>query len=304
MADGVMRPLRRIFRRFLVAFGAATLLWFGLGEPGRHAPAHQAEWVEVDGLRLRALEAGRGDTTLLFLHGYGESLLSWRLILDRFTRHYRVVAVDLPGFGLSDKPDTTYTQADYARWLGDFVTTRTTGPVVVIGHSMGGQVAATLALEHPDRVVAAVLIATAGRGLNTMLTDTGGIASASMHWVASAIGYVLPVHDSAWLREPPGAETYEPAGDSALARAGRRVLEDFDFSALRDRFPQIRQPVLLIWGRQDPTIPLSIGTEIATALPCRQFTPLLALHRPHQTAPDTVSALILDFLHHPGCGER
>jgi len=299
-----MRYLRRLLRRFLVAFGAAALLWFGLGEPGRHPATHRAEWVAVDGLRLRVLDAGRGDTTLLFLHGYGESLLSWRLVVDHFTRHYHVIALDLPGFGLSDKPDTSYSQADYARWLGDFLLTRTTGPVVVIGHSMGGQIAASLALEHPDRVVAAVLISTAGNGINTILTDTGGIASPSMLWVASAIGYVLPVHDTAWLREPAGGEDYQPGGDSALTRASRRVLEQFDFSALKGDFPGLRQPVLLIWGRQDPTIPLSIGVEIAAALPCRRFVPLTALHRPHQTAPDTVVSEIAAFLHHPVCGER
>lgn len=296
--------LRKTLRRFLVALGAAILLWVGLGQPHRARPAHRATWVEIDSLRLRVLEAGHGDTTLVLLHGYGESLLAWRLLLDRFTRHYRVVALDLPGFGLSDKPDVSYGYPSYARWLGDFVTRQTKGPIVVVGHSMGGQVAAGLALDHPDRVVAAVLIDPAGAGINTLLTDTGGIASPATKWVVSAISFVLPAHDSTWLAEPPDARDYEPSADSNTARSARRVLEQFDFAALQNRFADLKQPVLLIWGEQDPTIPLSIGLRIAGELPCRRFVPLVTLHRPHQTLPDTVAAEMESFLRHPVCGQR
>lgn len=296
--------LRRVLRRFLVALGAAILLWIGLGQPHRTRPAHRATWMETDSLRLRVLEAGRGDTTLLLLHGYGESLLAWRLILDRLARHDRVIALDLPGFGLSDKPDARYDYPAYARWLGDFLSNHTKGPVVVVGHSMGGQIAAGLALDHPDRVVAAILIDPAGAGINTLLTDTGGVASPATKWVVSAISFVLPAHDSAWLAEPADARDYEPSADSNTARSARRVLEDFDFAALQHRFADLKQPVLLIWGEQDPTIPLSIGQRIAGQLPCRQFLTLATLHRPHQTLPDTVAAEMELFLKHPVCGER
>jgi pimeloyl-ACP methyl ester carboxylesterase len=288
----------------LIALGAAVLLWFGLGQPHRARPLHHATWVESGGLRLRVLEAGRGDTTLLLLHGYGESLLSWRLVLDRFTRHYHVVAIDLPGFGLSAKPDARYDYPAYARWVGDFLTQHTKGPVVAVGHSMGGQIAAGLALDHPDRVVAAVLIDPAGAGINTLLTDTGGIASPATHWVVSAISFVLPVHDSVWLAEPDDAREYEPAADSNTARSARRVLEQFDFAALHDRFADLKQPVLLIWGVQDPTIPFSIGRFVAAQLPCRSFVPLPTLHRPQQTVPDTVAAEMEAFLARPACGAR
>jgi pimeloyl-ACP methyl ester carboxylesterase len=303
-AEPAIGRLRRLIRRFLVALGAAALLWFGWNAPVSHRAAHAARWMKVDGLRLRALEAGRGDTTLLFLHGYGESLLAWRQLLDHFTPHYRVLAVDLPGFGLSDKPLGNYDYPTYARWLGDLLAHEIKGPVIVVGHSMGGQIAAGLALDHPERVVAAVLIAPAGAGISPLLSDTGGIAAPSTQWVVNALSYVFPVHDPAWLRDAAAMAGYDPAADSASAHAARQVLRQFDFSALTHRFGELHQPVLLIWGRQDPTIPFDIGQRIAADLPCRQFVSLLALHRPHQTIPDTVAAAMDTFLRQPSCGTR
>jgi pimeloyl-ACP methyl ester carboxylesterase len=294
------RPLRRL----AVAFAGAVLLWLGWGAPAPARPRHEARWIPAGDVTLRAVEAGHGDTTLLLLHGFGESLLGWRAVFDGLARHYRVIAVDLPGFGLSDKPEGGYDLSGYRTRLGALLEHNTTGPVVVVGHSMGGEVAAALALDHPERVVAAVLIAPAGAGINQLFTDTGGIASPATQWVASAITFVMPVHDSLWLREPEDRRGYEPARDSAAAHAAREILAQFDFAALDSSFTRLRQPVLLIWGRQDPTIPYRIGERIAGMLPCRQVVALNALHRPHQALPDTVLSVMSRFLARPECGSE
>jgi pimeloyl-ACP methyl ester carboxylesterase len=293
---------RRLARVILTVLAAAFLLWAGLGNPHRVAAPHHREWVEAGGIRWRALRAGHGDTTLVLLHGFGESLLAWRSLVDRFTSHYRVLAVDLPGFGLSDKPAGRYDFATYQGWTSDLLRQQTTGPVVIVGHSMGGELAAGLALAHPERVVALVLIAPAGGGISPLLSDSGGIASPATQWVASALPQVFPAHDTTWLRESPADLAYQPSADSAAANALRQVLAQFDFAAIGARFRELRQPVLLIWGRQDPTIPFEIGDRIAGWLPCRRFVPLLALHRPHQTVPDTVASEMSAFLRRPACG--
>jgi pimeloyl-ACP methyl ester carboxylesterase len=80
------------------------------------------------------------------------------------------------------------------------------------------------------------------------------------------------------------------------------VLEEFDFAAIGEHFHDVRQPVLLMWGRQDPTIPIEIGDRIAALLPCRRYVTLMALHRPHQTVADTVASEMTAFLRRPGCG--
>ncbi len=288
-------------RRLLLLAGAALLLWFGLGNPFRPHSRYEAAWIEADGLRSRALRAGRGDTTIVFLHGYGESLLSWRPILDRFTRRYHVLAVDLPGFGLADKPDTGYSYPRYRRWLTALLARYTSGPLVLVGHSMGGQLAAGYAHDEPRRTVAVILLDPAGHGLSPQLVDSAGFAAANTHWITSAIPWLLPVHDSSWMRETPEMLAYQPATDSAAAQAARSVLQQFDFAALTGEFASIRQPVLLIWGSLDQTIPLATGDSIAAKLPCRRYVVLNTMHRPHQTLADTVASVMLTFLSAPRC---
>ncbi|HEX6090060.1 MAG TPA: alpha/beta hydrolase [Gemmatimonadales bacterium] len=259
-------------------------------------PAHSAEWLRADDVSLRTVRLGRGDTTLVMLHGYGESLMAWRGIADRLGQRFRVVAVDLPGFGVSDKPAGPYTLDAMHRRLADFIARWTGGPVIVVGHSMGGEIAASLAMSEA-RVVAAVLVAPAGYELAELIDSlppsVAGLAGA-------ATPLVLPVHDPQWLREPEHRADYDPVLDSAYRNATRTVLEQFDFAALRDRFRTLGKPVLVVWGRQDPTIPFSIGEAVAAELPCATFVPIEgALHRPHQAQPDRVAAEIERFLSQP-----
>lgn len=301
MADpraGRPGPIRR---RLLLTLVAALLLWIGLGQPNPTRPHHRAQWIEADGVKTRGLISGHGDTTLVFLHGYGESLLSWRALLDQFTRDYRVIAVDLPGFGVSIGSSFRFDYPSYQRWLDSLVIKYTTGPVVVVGHSMGGELAAGLALDQPGRVVAAILLAPAGAGINPAFADSSNVASPAAQWVSSAFSFVFPSHDTSWLSETPLDSTLQAQSDSFSRSAVPLVMQRFDFAALESRFHLIKQPVLLIWGRQDPTIPLVIGDRIAAVLPCRRFVQLFTLHRPHQTLPDTVVAEMRAFLARPEC---
>lgn len=294
----------RWLRRSGLAFGAAVLLWIGLGSPSGSRPPFHAEWVEAAGVRSRMLEAGRGDTTLVFLHGYGESILAWRALLGEFTRGYRVLALDLPGFGESVAPEFGYDFPAYVAWLDTLLARETSGPLVLVGHSMGGQVAAGYAIEHPDRVVAAVLVAPAGAGINPLFADSSSVASPAAAWVTTAWSFIVPPRDTAWLREPPGADTLRALFDSTTRTAVPAVIRRFDFAALEQRYGKLRQPVLLIWGDHDPTIPLEIGERIAAVLPCRRFVRLFTLHRPHQTLPDTVAREMRRFLASGShCGE-
>lgn len=264
-------------------------------------PRHVAERLRADDLFLRAVRAGQGDTTVLLIHGYAESLMAYRPIFDRLASRSKVVAVDMPGFGLSDKPESGYTLEDYVRRMSDFIDRHIEGPVVLVGHSMGGEVAAAVAIEKPDRVVGLVLIASAGWGLSETYHTLIGQGRGVLGWINAAAGeLVIPLYDSNWLSQPDEWSTYDPLLDPSYRAASSEVLRQFDFAALRNRFSEISQPTMLIWGQRDPTTPFEFGLEMERAIPCSEmFTVTRTLHRPHQTEPDSVLSAIRKFLVSP-----
>ena len=261
------------------------------------APAHRAARLAAGNLGLRAVRAGQGAPLLLFLHGYGESVVTWQGVFDRLARHHAVLAVDLPGFGLSDKPDAPY---DYPSQLArlEAVIDSTRGPVVVVGHSMGGQLAAGLALSRPRRVVGAVLVAPAGDsvGLSGLVDSLGPSEAAAIGWWEAARAWALPVHAPAWLDD--GAHAgYDPLADPAFRLAATRVIEQFDFTALRESYGSLPQPVLLLWGTLDPVVPYAVGERLARTIPCsRLVTFPRTFHRPQAVHPQGVAEAIEDFL--------
>ena len=277
-------------------------LWILLDHP-RPLPIHRAEWLDAGGVNVRAVRAGSGDTTLLLLHGYGESLTTWRAVFDRLARHDRVIAIDLPGFGGSAKPDIPYSLPAMTDHLSRFIDRWTTGPLVVVGHSMGGELAASLALARPDRVNLLILIAPAGYRVGL-----GGIANTMSPAKANRIGrylswrsFITPIHDPAWLEEPDSAANYEQTGDATYSASASRVLKEFNFTALRNRFQDITQPTLLIWGGLDPVMPFAVGDTLSRLIPCVRFAPLRAFHRPQAEVPDTVLSVVRRFLSQPEC---
>ncbi|MBM4187085.1 MAG: alpha/beta fold hydrolase [Gemmatimonadetes bacterium] len=283
----------------------AAVLAIGLVErPRSQRPPHRAEWLEADGISLRTVRAGRGDTTLFLIHGFGESLFTWRAVFDQLAGRHRVVAVDLPGFGGSEKPDSGYTLDSMTDHLAAFVDRWLDRPLVLVGHSMGGQLAASLAAKRPDRVAAVILIAPAGWavGLGGIADTISPTKARAIGWYLSSRAFLLPEHDLDWLEEPPGRADYSLMTDPAYRRSTERVLGDFDFSGLRDRFRLLTQPVLLVWGELDPVIPYGIADSIRGQLRCSKLTSFpTALHRPQVELPDTTASAILSFVANPSC---
>lgn len=113
-------------------------------------------WVERPWGRQRVWEAGDG-TPLLAIHGLGGSGRYWQGLADRVGDRYRVIAPDLAGFGSSDKPDIAYDRAGHLEDLGS--ATPSDGPVAVVGHSLGGVLAALWASGNASRVEALALAA-------------------------------------------------------------------------------------------------------------------------------------------------
>lgn len=283
-----------------------SLAVLSLLDHGRQVPAHKAEWLEAGDTRVRAVRSGKGPATLVLLHGFGESLTTWRAIFDPLAGSYQVMAVDLPGFGGSTKPPSPYTLEAMTGRLTSLLERETEGPVVLVGHSMGGLLAASVALARPDRVRALVLVAPAGYRVGFW-----GLADSFPRKKAGRIGrylglraFITPIHDPAWLEEPDSAAAYDLTSDTAYQRVASTVLEEFDFEGLRQRFGQLTQPTLLIWGTLDPVIPPAVGDSLHALLPCSRLVVIpRTFHRPHAERPDTVLHELRRFLQDPRCGD-
>ena len=137
--------------------------------------------VSIDGVAVHYLEAGEGPA-LVLIHGLGASTFTFQRILPELARRFRVVALDLKGFGFSDRPDGDYTltaQADLVRQLMDRLGIEKAS---VLGHSMGGAVAMRLALAYPERVERLILASSAS-----------DLELGRRIWGAALLGRLLPL---------------------------------------------------------------------------------------------------------------
>jgi len=126
-----------------------------------------SRFATVDGLRTHYIEAGQGPA-LVLVHGGGagaDAWGNWYSCIEEYAVNFRVIAVDMPGFGKTEKPDPKkfeYSQATRNRHLAAFIEQLGVGPVYLIGNSMGGATALGVALRRPDLVSKLVLMGSAG----------------------------------------------------------------------------------------------------------------------------------------------
>ncbi|MBZ9620200.1 alpha/beta fold hydrolase [Psychroflexus lacisalsi] len=120
------------------------------------------EKILIENEKIAFVDVGSGENTLLFIHGLSSNLQSWNKNISRLKNEYRCIAIDLPGYGKSTKNSTTYSLKDYADFLNSFIEKKNLHDVVLVGHSMGGQVAVHTLLAAQDNFKSLVLIAPAG----------------------------------------------------------------------------------------------------------------------------------------------
>ena len=142
--------------------------------------AHAFEVVEVNGIRVRHARRGpeRG-VPVLFLHGYGGDIGNWLFNLDALAEVAPVIALDLPGHGQSDAKLPGTSLAELAGFVAAFLDRLDVEKVHAVGHSLGGAIAAQLALDHPRRVASLALINSTGLGPEIDSGYIAGFASAA-----------------------------------------------------------------------------------------------------------------------------
>jgi pimeloyl-ACP methyl ester carboxylesterase len=262
----------------------------------------------VDGVRWRSREAegtGSRGPTLLFVHGHLASSASWKEVLGAVAPGRQAIAVDLPGFGFSDRPwPFDYTAAGEAAALLAFLDARGIGRVVLVGNSLGGTTAMWLAADHPERVAALVLVAPATASstipwpvrilrvppmgeLALTLSTRRSVAFGLRHKIYARSSRVTDERiDDAWL-------PLTIAGTRRAALAA--VREDPQrYAGLEAR---VRAPTLLVWGREDRLLPVREAERLYTRMPGSRLVILPdAGHLPQREVPREFSDAVASFL--------
>ena len=123
--------------------------------PGiRREGAFSVQYVTIHGYRRAYVKAGSGPA-LLLIHGIGDSSDSWRPVVEQLAEHYTVIAPDLLGHGRSEKPRADYSVAGFANGMRDLLSVLEVDRVTVVGHSLGGGVAAQFAYQFPASAASA-----------------------------------------------------------------------------------------------------------------------------------------------------
>jgi pimeloyl-ACP methyl ester carboxylesterase len=264
----------------------------------------RAQYRVADGTRLRMIDTGQG-APVVFIHGFAASIYSWRKTLPAvLAAGYRVIAFDNRGFGFSDKPADDYGNAAYARLVVALLDTLHLPSAVLVGHSMGGAIAAEVALRYPARVRGLVLIDAAGFGVRWpgilkvgRWPGAGGVATAIRgRWVTERLLRFMYANPSK-VTEQDVDQYYAPVPEPGYGRAARGVLRAFRFDTLVGRLGTVAAPTLVVWGAEDRLIPARDGSRLAAELPRGVFVVIPRTgHAAAEESPDEVNRLLLTFL--------
>ena len=246
--------------------------------------------------------AGHGPDVLM-VHGWGSSRRMWTHFLADLTPGFRCWSLDLPGFGDSDKPETTwFSIPNYTLTLRRFVESRGLGPVRVVGHSMGGLISLDFTADWPAGVERLVVInpVVTGRPYLRPLAEWAEGAAILTRTQALSRRLLQPVLEhSLTAALPPRLRPYQrrmqdfaKATGETLLGAGRAIV-DYD---VLPRLGGITTPTLVILGALDANVPNSEGHLAAVEIPGARLAVLAAGHLVTDDRPAETSRLLRDFL--------
>lgn len=295
---------------------------------------HQRDWAwrgwQIRYTFMRGQKNSAHQPPMVLLHGFGASIGHWRFNVPVFAQQRTVYALDLLGFGASEKVLTDYLITLWVEQVHDFWQTYIRTPIILVGNSLGSLVSLTATALYPEMVAGLVMLT---------LPDTSVLENPA--WVKPAIAplklALSPVATLAkalftsppvfnpffrFIRQPKIIRSWvkkayidttsveddlvdilsRPAYDQGAAEALRAMVNTMSKRHVpqymaKEMLPQLTIPILLVWGQQDIMIPPKLGPLFARCNPRIQLVELLhAGHCPHDECPDRLNPIILDWL--------
>ncbi|HEY9858891.1 MAG TPA: alpha/beta fold hydrolase [Candidatus Obscuribacterales bacterium] len=292
--------------------------------PWHQRVGNQRDWVwrgwQTRYTYMRAAQGATSNTPLILLHGFGASIGHWRHNLEVLSQSHTVYALDMVGFGASEKATANYNAAFWVEQVYDFWKTFIRQPVVLVGNSIGSLICMAAAAAHPDMVAGIAMLS---------LPDPSAREEAIPQFLRPAIATLEGLFASPLLlktifrivRRPqvvkpwariayanPEAVTDElvdiltgPAQDRGSAQAFCAILKAMTSTkfgpSVKSILPTLQIPILLMWGKQDRMIPYSLARQFTSYNPNLKFVEVEnAGHCLHDECPEQVNQAILDWI--------
>lgn len=273
----------------------------------------EVRFSDAGGYRTRSIVAGRG-TPVILLHGITGHAETWIRNVTAFPSDFEVHAIDMLGHGLTEKADIEYSTAALGEHVVAYMSAQGIGSAYLVGQSLGGWVAGWIAVNHPARVLGYVCVTGAG-------LEVGDDAAELTRKIGAKVGSATakateaPTRESVrtrleWLMHDKSVVTDE------LVETRYRIYSDADFMALsggmvgqltgaggnawtltRERLARIACPALVLWTRQNPTMPWEVGQEASRVIPGAQWYLMEdAGHWPQFEKPEEFNRVVFAFL--------
>ena len=226
---------------------------------------YAVHYADLSGdIKLAYVDEGKGKETILMIHGLGSYLPAWKKNISELSKYYRVIAVDLPGYGKSSKLPHSGLMSFYAWVIAEFIQKMDLGPVNLAGHSMGGQISMVLALEKPELVKRLILVDPAGfeaftAGQRNWFKDVmtpNLVRLTTVDAIETNLAsnfYRMPddarfmIEDRIAMRDASDFEAY----CLAVARSVHGMVEE----PVLEKLTRIKMPTLIFFGENDMLIP-------------------------------------------------
>lgn len=280
---------------------------------------HEVQYVTLHGKKRAYVMKGSGPAVLL-LHGLACDHRTWEPVIDQLAEKYTVIAPDLLGHGLSDKPRADYTVGGYANGMRDLLTVLGIDKVSVVGHSFGGGVAMQFAYQFPERTQRMMLVASGGLGpeVTTLIkliqvpgwfrvmgaltlpgvrhVETFALRAAAEHGAVGPLRkYTRDLDEVADI-----VESWKDRRTRFAIRHLVRAVIDWQgqIVTMADRaYLTEAMPMAVVWGREDQVIPVRHASNASALAPDVQVEVLEdAGHFPHKDHPEEFARILDEFI--------
>jgi len=262
-----------------------------------------ATFAQVEGARVRYVDRGKGPAVTL-IHGFASALDTWNGVMPLLEAKHRVIALDLKGFGWTDRPPGDYSPRAQAALVWALLDARGVQKTAIVAHSWGSSVALAAVMLHPDRVTRIALYDAwvYEEQLPTMFAwaredGVGEILFSMFYKERPDEKLANAFYDKSVVTEQFAEEVERAMDRPGTVAAALAAVRGQTYERMQQHYHAIKQPVLLLWGREDTVTTLEMGERLLRDLPnARMIVYPRCGHLPMIEAADESSRDLARFL--------